>query len=78
MSSDSSSEGSASSAYSADAQLGHHLKLKLGKPAFSQQALAIVLIFWALALLNVFTFDGVDTILAVGALVTGALLLLDK
>ena len=54
------------------------MKLKLGKPKFSQQVLAIVLIFWALVLLNVLAFDGADTILAVGALVTGALLLLDK
>jgi hypothetical protein len=54
------------------------MKLKLGKPKFWQQALAIVLVFWALVLLGVFTFDGADKILAVVALATGALLLLDK
>lgn len=52
--------------------------MKLGKPRFWQQALAIVLVCWALALLGVFTFEGADKILALGALATAALLLLDK
>ncbi|MCJ7726207.1 MAG: hypothetical protein MUP76_07455 [Acidimicrobiia bacterium] len=54
------------------------MSFKLGKPKFWQQALAIVLIYWALMLLEVFTFSGAGKILAVGALATTALLLLDK
>jgi hypothetical protein len=54
------------------------MKLKLGKSKFSQRALAIVLVYWALVLLDIFTFDGAVKILAVGALATAALLLLDK
>jgi len=54
------------------------MKLKLGKPKFWQKALAIVLVYWALVLLEVFTFDGAGKILAVVALATAALLLLDK
>ncbi len=54
------------------------MKLKLGKPKFWQQALAIVLVFWALVLLGVVTFDGADNILAVGALATATLLVIDK
>ena len=54
------------------------MKPKLGKPRFWQQALAIVLVYWALGLLDVIAFGGANKILAVGALVTGALLLLDK
>ena len=54
------------------------MKLKLGKPKFWQWALSIVLVYWALVLLGVFTFDSADKILAVGALATAALLLLDK
>jgi hypothetical protein len=54
------------------------MKLKLGKSKFWQRALAIVLVYWALVLLEVFTFDGADKILAVGALATAGLVLLDK
>jgi hypothetical protein len=54
------------------------MKLKLGKSKFWQQALSIVLAYWALVLLDVFTFDGALKILAVGALATAALLFLDK
>ena len=54
------------------------MKLKLGKPTFWQQALAVVLVFWALVLLDVVAFDGSNTALGVGALATAALLLLDK
>lgn len=54
------------------------MKLKLGKPKFWQQALAIVLVCWALVLLDVFTLDGAGKILAVVALATAALLVLDK
>lgn len=52
--------------------------MKLGKPRFWQQTLAILQIYWAFVLLGVFTFDGADKVLAVGALATAALLLLDK
>ncbi|MBU1225731.1 MAG: hypothetical protein KJ698_00780 [Actinobacteria bacterium] len=54
------------------------MKFKLGKPRYWQQALAVVLVFWALILFEVFTFDGAYKVLAVGALVTAALLILDK
>lgn len=54
------------------------MKFKLGKPRFWQQALAVVLVYWALVLFGVFDFSGWDTILAVGALITAALILLDK
>ncbi|MCB2222737.1 MAG: hypothetical protein KQH83_01080 [Actinobacteria bacterium] len=54
------------------------MKFKLGKPRFWQQALAVVLVFWALMLFEVFTFGGADKILAVGALATAALLIIDK
>jgi hypothetical protein len=54
------------------------MKLKIGKPNFWHQALAIVLVYWALMLLDIFTFNGADTILAIGALATAALVLLDK
>ncbi|MBK5266661.1 MAG: hypothetical protein JJE47_04435 [Acidimicrobiia bacterium] len=50
----------------------------LGKPRFWQQALAIVLVYWALVLLDVIAFNGANKILAIGALVTSGLLLLDK
>lgn len=54
------------------------MKFKLGKPRYWQQALAVVLVFWALVLFEVFTFDGAGKVLAIGALVTAALLILDK
>lgn len=54
------------------------MKLKMGKSKFWHRALAIVLIYWALVLFEVFTFNGADKILAVGALATGALVFLDK
>ena len=54
------------------------MKFKLGKPKFWQQALAVVLVFWALMLFGVFDFGAAEEILAVGALITAALLLFDK
>ena len=54
------------------------MKLKLGKGKFWQKALAVVLVYWALMLFGVFDFSGADKILAVGALITAALLLFDK
>jgi hypothetical protein len=54
------------------------MKLKLGKGKFWLKALAVVLVFWALMLFEVFTFDGAGKILAVGALITAALILFDK
>ena len=58
--------------------MGGLVKFKLGKPKFWQQALAVVLVYWALVLFGVFDFSGADKILAVGALVTAALLIIDK
>jgi hypothetical protein len=54
------------------------VKFKLGKPKFWQQVLAVVLVFWALMLFGVFDFGGADKILAVGALITAALIIFDK
>jgi len=54
------------------------MRFKLGKPRFWQQALAVVLVYWALLLFGVFDFGGADKILAVGALITAALILFDK
>ncbi len=54
------------------------MKFKLGKPKFWQQALAVVLVYWALMLFGVFDFDSADEILAVGAIITAALILFDK
>ena len=54
------------------------MKFKLGKPRFWQQALAVVLVYGALLLFGVFDFGSADEILAVGALITAALILLDK
>jgi hypothetical protein len=54
------------------------MKFKLGKPKFWQQALAVVLVYWALMLFGLFDFNGADKILAVGALITAALLIIDK
>jgi hypothetical protein len=54
------------------------MRFKLGKPKFWQQALAVVLVFWALTLFGVFDFGGADKILAVGALVTAALIIFGK
>ena len=54
------------------------MRYKLGKPRFWQQALAVVLVYWALVLFEIIDFDGWDNILAVGALITAALILLDK
>lgn len=54
------------------------MKFKLGKPRFWQQALAVVLVYWALMLFGVFDFGSADEILAVGALITAALILFDK
>ena len=54
------------------------MKSILGKGKFWQKALAVVLVYWALMLFGVFDFDAVEEILAVGALITAALLLLDK
>ena len=54
------------------------MKFKLGKPRFWQQALPVVLVFWALMLFGLFDFSGADKILAVGALITAALLIIDK
>jgi hypothetical protein len=54
------------------------MRFKPGKPKFWQQALAVVLVFWALMLFGVFDFGGADKILAVGALVTAALIVFDK
>ena len=54
------------------------MKFKLGKPKFWQQALALVLVYWALMLFGVFDFGSADEILAVGALITAALILFDK
>ena len=54
------------------------MKFKLGKPKFWQQALAVVLVYWALMLFGVFDFGSAGDILAVGALVTAALLIIDK
>ena len=54
------------------------MKFKLGKPRFWQQALAVVLVYAALMLFGVFKFDAADDILAVGLLITAALLVFDK
>ena len=54
------------------------MKLKLGKGKFWQKALAAVLVYWALMLFGVFDFGSADEILAVGALITAALLIIDK
>lgn len=54
------------------------MKLKLGKGKLWQKALAVVLVFWALMLFGVFDFDAANEILAIGALITAALLLFDK
>jgi len=54
------------------------MKFKLGKGKFWQKALAVLLVYWALVLFGVFDFGAADEILAVGALVTAALLLFDK
>jgi hypothetical protein len=54
------------------------MKFKLGKPKFWQQALAIVLVYWALMLFGIFDFGSADKILAVGALITAALIFIDK
>jgi hypothetical protein len=54
------------------------MKFKLGKPKFWQQALVVVLVFWALMLFGVFDFGGAGKVLAVGALVTAALIVFDK
>ncbi|MBN2114337.1 MAG: hypothetical protein JW785_09445 [Acidimicrobiia bacterium] len=54
------------------------MKFKLGKPKFWQQVLAVVLVYWALMLFGVFDFGSADEILAVGALVTAALIIIDK
>jgi len=54
------------------------MKFKLGKPKFWQQVLAVVLVFWALMLFGVFDFSSADKILAVGALITAALIIIDK
>ena len=54
------------------------MKLKLGKGKFWQKALAVVLVYWALWLFGVFDFGAAEEILAVGALITAALLLFDK
>ena len=54
------------------------MKLKVGKLKFWQMALAVVLVYWALVLFGVFDFSGADKILAVGALITAALIIFDK
>ncbi len=54
------------------------MKFKLGQPKFWQQALAVVLVYWALMLFGVFDFGSADEILAVGALVTAALIIINK
>jgi hypothetical protein len=54
------------------------MKLKLGKGKLWQKALAVVLIYWALVLFGVFDFGSASDILAVGALLTAALILIDK
>ena len=54
------------------------MKFKLGKPKFWQQVLAVVLAYWSLMLFGVFDFGSADEILAVGALVTAALIIIDK
>jgi hypothetical protein len=54
------------------------MKLKLGKGKLWQKALAVVLVYWALMLFGVFDFGAADEILAVGALITAALILFDK
>ena len=54
------------------------MKLKLGKGKFWQKALAAVLVYWALMLFGVFDFSATEEILAVGALITAALILFDK
>ena len=55
------------------------MKFKLGKPKFWQQVLAVVLVFWALILFGVFDdFSSANKILAVGALITAALIIIDK
>jgi hypothetical protein len=54
------------------------MKLKMGKGKLWQKALAVVLVYWALKLFGVFDFGAADEILAVGALITAALLLFDK
>ena len=54
------------------------MKLGLGKGKLWQKALAVVLVYWALMLFGVFDFSAVEEILAVGALITAALLLFDK
>ena len=54
------------------------MKLKVGKGKFWQKALAVVLVYWALMLFGVFDFGSADEILAVGALITAALLIIDK
>ena len=54
------------------------MKLKVGKLKFWQMALAVVLVYWALVLFGVFDFGGADKILAVGALITAALIIFDK
>lgn len=54
------------------------MKFKLGKPKFWQQVLAVVLVYWALILFGVFEFGSAYEILAVGALITAALIIIDK
>jgi hypothetical protein len=54
------------------------MKSILGKGKFWQKALAVVLVYSALMLFGVFDFSAVEEILAVGALITAALLLFDK
>ena len=54
------------------------MKLKLGKGKLWQKVLAVLLVYSALMLFGVFDFGAADEILAVGALITAALLLFDK
>ena len=54
------------------------MKFKLGKPKFWQQVLAVVLVYAALMLFGVFKFNAADDILAVGLLITAALIIFDK
>ncbi len=53
-------------------------RIQLGKGKFWQKALAAVLVYWGLVLLEAFTFSNAGKILGVGVLITAALILFDK
>jgi hypothetical protein len=53
-------------------------RVRLGKGKIWNKALAAVLIYWGLVLLEAFTFSNAGKILGVGALIAAALILIDK